>query len=143
VRRAVTGPGGGGTGSEHRWGGRWRPRGGRPPWWPEGEAWPPSGRGGPGGPGPGGPGPGGPRPGGPWRGAPERFRRRFLLAALGLLAALVGFGIAIGLAVARHRPPVAGPTTHAPAGYAPGAFFGFVGFVALVGGVATLLAYRR
>ena len=47
---------------EHRWGGHWGPGGrGKPPWWPEGEAWPPA-------------------DGAPWRRMRRRFLWRFVLA---------------------------------------------------------------
>jgi two-component system sensor histidine kinase BaeS len=90
-----------------------------PPWWPQGEQWP-------------GHGP-------PWQMAPRRFRRRFLLVTLGVLLGLVGLGVVIGMnAKGRGGPP--------PAAERRGGPFGavwFVGFVLVVGGGATALAYRR
>lgn len=90
-----------------------------PPWWPEGEHWPPR------------------RP--PWHLAPRRFRRRFMAGALGLLVVLLGTGFVIGSIAAGggrddHRR---GP------GGRDGGPWGLFGFVAVVGGGATVLAYRR
>lgn len=94
---------------------------GAPPWWPHGEHWPPR------------------RP--PWHLAPRRFRRRFLGGALGLLVVLVGGGFVLGSIAGRgggdHRPEP---------GRREGGPWGLValaGFVAVVGGGATVLAYRR
>ncbi|MGH9279680.1 MAG: sensor histidine kinase [Acidimicrobiales bacterium] len=94
---------------------------GAPPWWPEGEQWPPRGP--------------------PWRRAPARFRRRFLFVALAGIATLVVVGIAIGLAIG--GPPRSGPpwTGGGPGG--PKMLLGVAAFVAVVGGIATVLAYRR
>ncbi|HEX2048940.1 MAG TPA: HAMP domain-containing sensor histidine kinase [Acidimicrobiales bacterium] len=90
-----------------------------PPWWPPGEDWP-------------GPGP-------PWMAAPRRFRRRFLLVTLGVLVSLVGVGVVIGMNAkgGDRRPP--------PAERRGGPFGAvwFLGFVLVVGGGATALAYRR
>jgi signal transduction histidine kinase len=97
-----------------------RKRGGPPPWWPEGEAWPPHGP--------------------PWRMAPRRFRRRLLLVAIGLVATFVTVGVVIGVATSGHGGPWwqgGGPRR------GPWALFGFAGFLALVGGLATARAYRR
>ena len=94
-----------------------------PPWWPQGEPWPPR------------------RP--PWHLAPRRFRRRFLGAALVVLLVLVGVGFVLGLAAGDGdgggdgRP---GPDRRR------GGPFGLLvvaGFVGIVGGGATVLAYRR
>jgi signal transduction histidine kinase len=104
----------------HRGPGGWR----RPPqWWPEGEPWPPAGP--------------------PWRHAPRRFRRRFALAALALLGAIVGTGLLLGWLFGPRldhagsgsnerfdrdgRPPVVA----------------VLGGVLVVGLAATALAYRR
>ena len=90
-----------------------------PPWWPQGEEWPAHGP--------------------PWMAAPRRFRRRFLLVTLGALVSLIGLGVVIGMnAKGRGGPP--------PAAERRGGPFGavwFLGFVAIVGGGATALAYRR
>jgi signal transduction histidine kinase len=95
-----------------------------PPWWPEGEPWPPAPP--------------------AWQTTPRRFRRRFLLAAAMFLAALVGIGLAIAV--------IAGPGPHRPGGPSyrdtgpdrgpPPILAIGVGILA-VGGIATALAYRR
>lgn len=93
-----------------------------PHWWPEGEPWPP------------------PRP--PWQDAPRRFRRRFLLGAVIALVALVGMGMIFSLATGgwdrewRDDSPDERER-------GPGALFAVVGGIAVVGGGATALAYRR
>lgn len=89
-----------GRGSRHR---SW---GARPPWWPEGEAWPP--------------------PPDHWRGARRRFLRRiaFLLGGLYLLVSAIGGFIA--WVVPGRDDYRSGP--HGP----PGAFFGVVIVVVLV-----------
>ena len=95
-----------------------------PPWWPEGEQWPPRGR------------------GGPWHLASRRFRRRFLLACLGGLLVLVGVGFVIGMSAGGNwagHPDTHGAGT-AGAGWWP---IGLVWFVLVIGGGATALAYRR
>jgi signal transduction histidine kinase len=94
-------------------------RGGPPPWWPQGEGWPADSP--------------------PWRRAPRHFRRRFLLLTVGFLLGLLGAGFVVGQSV-RHGGPPAGRTDWRNGGWNP---FGFLGFVLLVGGVATALAYRR
>jgi two-component system, OmpR family, sensor histidine kinase BaeS len=92
-----------------------------PPWWPEGEPWPPR------------------RP--PWQLAPRRFRRRFLLAFALLLVLLVGIGVLVCLGVKRAG---GGPPPYRERGRGgPWALVGLAGVVALVGGVATVRAYRR
>jgi signal transduction histidine kinase len=104
----------------HRAGHRGR-HGGRPPWWPEGEQWPPAGP--------------------PWRHAPLRFRRRLLVAGLLFFLFVTGMG-AIGAHFWRDewqsnsggpggRPDRGGPF--------PGVVVG-VGLAALAG---TGFAYRR
>ncbi len=100
---------------------------GRPPWWPEGESWPPPGR-------------------PPWHTAPPHFRRRFLVGALVVVAVLVGLGFAIGTAVdGWHRfgggRPQPGPGGGRQGG--PWAPLAGVAFVLIVGGIATRRAYRR
>ena len=90
-----------------------------PPWWPEGEPWPPR------------------RP--PWQLAPRRFRRRFLFTVALLLALLVGIGVLVGLGVKRAGDPPRHPDRRG----GPGVLLGLAGVVALVGGVATVRAYRR
>ncbi|MDP9071177.1 MAG: ATP-binding protein [Actinomycetota bacterium] len=90
-----------------------------PPWWPEGEQWPPR------------------RP--PWHAAPRRFRRRLLLVLLAVLVALVGFGFLVGLSAGGGGRPWG----HGGRDRGPGALVAFAGLVAVVGGSATLLAYRR
>ena len=92
-----------------------------PPWWPEGEPWPPR------------------RP--PWQLAPQRFRRRFLVAVAVLLALLLGLGVLVGLGVRRAGE---GPPRYRDRGRAgPGVLLGLAAVVALVGGLATVRAYRR
>ena len=94
---------------------------GAPPWWPEGEQWPPRR--------------------GPWHAAPRRFRRRFLLVTVAALVVLIGLGVAVGMSA---RGTWRGWSDHghpgAQGGWAP---FGFLWFVLVVGGTATFLAYRR
>ena len=92
-----------------------------PPWWPEGEPWPPRRA--------------------PWQVAPQRFRRRFLLAVALLLALLVGIGVLVGLGLKRGGD---GPPHSRDRGRGgPGVLLGLAGVVTLVGGVATVRAYRR
>ncbi|MEA2972751.1 MAG: hypothetical protein QOG82_1209 [Actinomycetota bacterium] len=95
---------------------------GHPPWWPEGEPWPP---------------PGGP----PWRSAPPHFRRRFLFGALVVVAVLVGLGFAVGNAIDGWRGGGGGPRPSA--GRGPWGPLAIVGFVLIVGGIATRRAYHR
>ncbi len=108
---------------------------GRPPWWPEGESWPPAG-------------------GPPWagHGGPPQFRRRFLVVALVVVAVLVGLGFAVGTAVdgwhwaGGGRPgPGPGPGTGPGSGRSGGPWWplGMIAFVLLVGGIATRRAYHR
>src|SRR5919201_3669547 len=97
-----------GSGGGSGWGNQnWRRRGwgppGRPPWWPEGEAWPPVG----------------PQP---WR----RIRRRFFWRA-GLFA--VAVLLLIGLLMAAVIGMVAGATEH----LGPPRFFGFFWLVLFLG----------
>ena len=91
-----------------------------PPWWPQGEEW--SGH------------------GPPWMAAPRRFRRRFLLVTVAVLVALVGIGVAIGIGAKRldGGPPTRGERRGGPFGA-----IWLVGFVLVVGGGPTALAYRR
>ena len=71
--------------------------------------------------------------------APRRFRRRFLLVTLGVLFALVGLGFVAGLnAKGGPGPPARGERRGGPFGP-----LWFAGFVLVVGGGATALAYRR
>jgi two-component system, OmpR family, sensor histidine kinase BaeS len=95
-----------------------------PPWWPEGEPWPPR------------------RP--PWQVAPRRFRRRFVLGALLLLAAFVGFVLLASLAVRAwehgDRPNFPDQSQRERG---PGPLLIVVGAVVVIGGGATALAYRR
>ena len=91
-----------------------------PPWWPQGEHWPPR------------------RP--PWHLAPRRFRRRFLGAALGLLVVLVGTGFVLGSIAGRGGDHRRDPGRREGG---PWGLFAVAGFVAVVGGGATVLAYRR
>ena len=90
-----------------------------PPWWPEGEHWPPRGP--------------------PWHNAPRQFRRRFLLVLVALLVALVGIGLLLGLSAGRRGPPEG----HGRRDRGPGGLLGLAGIVAIVGGAATVRAYRR
>ena len=136
-----------------------------PPWWPEGEPWPPRppwasgererrrahGWHGPGwGHGPGSPrgprGPGGPGgPGGPhWPPWPGRrqFRRRFLVAAAAVLVGLIGLVLLAGVLFGgRWRDDgTRGPDRNRPP---PVALVAFAGTVLLIGGAGATLAYRR
>jgi len=106
----------------------------RPPWWPEGEPWPPRGR------GPchtGGHGP---------AGTSWPFRRRFLVAALVIMAVLVSLGFGLGAVFDgwQHSEPGGsgspGDDRGGPWGWGP---LPIVAFVLVVGGVATKRAYRR
>ena len=94
--------------------------GGCPPWWPQGERWPPPG---------------------PWRFGPRRFRRRFLAAAVGVLLLLMGTGFTIGM-LAKDGRGGGGPPYDGRRG-GPWGLLGFSAFVLVVGGGATALAYRR
>jgi signal transduction histidine kinase len=94
-----------------------------PPWWPEGEQWPPR------------------RP--PWHAAPRRFRRRLILALLTLQVALVGIGFVIGLSAGGRGGDGGRPRPGGGRGRGPGGLVGLAGFVAVVAGGATVLAYRR
>lgn len=93
-----------------------------PPWWPEGEPWPPG------------------RP--PWHRLPRRTRRRFKLAALVVLASFIGVALLLALVVgewdgrSRRGPPEDGEG-------GPRALVAVVGGIVVVGGGATALAYRR
>ena len=113
-----TGPGG--TGYRPR--DRWR-HGGRPPWWPEGEQWPPAGP--------------------PWRRAPVRFRRRLLLGALFFflfITAVSGLGAHYWHG-ARQSSPTGAPNGGRPGGGGPfPGVFVVIGLAALAG---TGLTYRR
>jgi signal transduction histidine kinase len=90
-----------------------------PPWWPEGEPWPPAGGG--------------------WSHARfRRFRRRAIFIAFAVLTAVIAVGIAIGMTVGAHH---ASPDDRHRYGLAGLLFAG--AFVALIAGVATAIAYRR
>lgn len=96
---------------------------GAPPWWPEGEQWPPRR--------------------GPWHAAPRRFRRRFLLVTVAALVVLMGLGVVVGMSAGgtwRGWSDHGQPGGQGGAGWAP---FGFLWFVLVIGGTATFLAYRR
>jgi two-component system sensor histidine kinase BaeS len=77
--------------------------------------------------------------------APRRFRRRFLLISAAVLALLVGTGVVIGAVLGkggwRGRDPSGPPGAETRGG--PGGLLFLAGFVAVVGGGATALAYRR
>ena len=96
---------------------------GRPPWWPEGEPWPP--------------------PGGPWGGqsAPPHLRRRFLFGGLAVVVVLVGLGFAVGNTIGGWKGDAGGPRPGA--GRGPWGPLAVVGFVLIVGGIATRRAYHR
>jgi len=107
-------------------------KGRRPPWWPDGEPWPPRGRvrcHHPGGHGD----------------TSGHFRRRFLLVAVGIVAvvAMLGFGLAAAIRDGRTHPPGRGPGGDDRGAWGPWGPIGIAGFVLLVGGVATKRAYRR
>jgi signal transduction histidine kinase len=105
------------------WARRGRPRR-RPPWWPEGEPWPPS------------------RP--PWHAAPRRIRRRLLGALVLTLLILVAVGFVAGTLVATGRwsgPP--GPHRGELQPRQPFALVGLIGVAAVVGSTATAVTYRR
>ena len=75
--------------------------------------------------------------------ASRRFRRRFLLATVGVLLLLVGIGFALGRGSwggAGSGPPA---SAHHGGGWAVFGLAWFLWFVLIVGGVATALAYRR
>lgn len=75
--------------------------------------------------------------------ASRRFRRRFLLATVGVLLLLVGIGFALGRGSwggAGSGPPAQG---HHGGGWAVFGLAWFLWFVLIVGGIATALAYRR
>jgi two-component system, OmpR family, sensor histidine kinase BaeS len=119
-------PGRAGSGPGHHRGGRrhgeWR-HGGRPPWWPEGEQWPPAGP--------------------PWRRAPVRFRRRLLVVALFFflfITAVSGLGAHYWHG-GRQSNPATGVDGGRPRGGGPfpGVFI-VIGLAALAG---TGLTYRR
>ena len=105
---------------------------GHPPWWPEGEPWPPRG-------------------GAHWPGAPRQFRRRFLMVVLGAVAVLVGLGFAVGSALngwhwsggRGHPQPGPGPGSAVGGGRGPWWPLTILAFVLIVGGVATRRAYHR
>ena len=95
-----------------------------PPWWPQGEEW----RGG----------------GPPWRRVSRRFRRRFLLVTVGVLAVLVAIGFAFGRYA--HGGPSGGHGAGSNGDWGWGAGWwpvSLVWFVLVVGGLATARAYRR
>jgi signal transduction histidine kinase len=119
-RQRHRGPGlGPGPGPGFGFGGEGRRRA-PPHWWPQGEPWPPTGP--------------------PWHRAPRRFRRRFVLAALGVLGLLVGTGIVLGL-IFSPRGERSGGGRFERDGRPPGVVV--VGGVVLVGTAATALAYHR
>jgi signal transduction histidine kinase len=72
--------------------------------------------------------------------ASRRFRRRFLLVTLAVLFALVGVGMVIGYNARRGH---GGPPPRAEGKGGPLGAVWFAGFVLVVGGGATALAYRR
>ena len=95
--------------------------GGRPPWWPQGEQWPPAGP--------------------PWRHAPLRFRRRLLVAALLFILFVMAMG-AIGAHFWRDNWESNG----GPGGGRPGRGGPFPGVLIVIGLAAlagTGVAYRR
>ncbi len=71
--------------------------------------------------------------------APRRFRRRFLLVSLAVLFGLVGLGFLIGV----NAKGGGGPPGRDDRRGGPLAPLWFAGFVLVVGGGATALAYRR
>ena len=75
--------------------------------------------------------------------APQRFRRRFLVVAVLALAVLIGLGVAIGLGVEHWGWGRPAPRPAPERGRGPGGLLVVAGFVAVVGGVATALAYKR
>jgi len=98
--------------------GHWGRHGGRPPWWPESEQWPPAGP--------------------PWRHAPRRFRRRLLVAGLVFFLFLTAMG-ALGAHFWRGN-------WQSNDGQRPGRGGPFPGVVVVIGLAAlagTGLAYRR
>jgi signal transduction histidine kinase len=99
-----------------------------PPWWPEGEPWPPRGH--------------RPWPGG---GPSGHFRRRFLVVAIAMVAVLVLVGFGLGRAIdGWHGPRPEGPGSagRGDRGW-PWGPFAVAGFVLVIGGAATKRAYRR
>jgi signal transduction histidine kinase len=75
--------------------------------------------------------------------APARFRRRFLAVVAVGLAALLGLGVAAGLAVDAWHGPHGHPGYVGRGRGGPGGLVFVAGFVLLVGGAATGLAYGR
>jgi two-component system sensor histidine kinase BaeS len=107
-------------GHDHRGGHRGR-HAGRPPWWPEGEQWPPAGP--------------------PWRHAPLRFRRRLLIAGLVFFLFVTTMG-ALGAHFWRGnwQSDRGGPDGR-PGGGGP--FPGVVVVIGLAALAGTAFAYRR
>ncbi|MEA2931415.1 MAG: hypothetical protein QOI56_200 [Actinomycetota bacterium] len=75
--------------------------------------------------------------------APRRFRRRFLVAALALVAVLVSLGFGLGAVVRGSHGGPRGTVPPAQDRRGPWWPLGLAGFVFVVGGVATKRAYRR
>ena len=97
-------------------------RGGRPPWWPEGEQWPPAGP--------------------PWRHAPVRFRRRLLVAALLFILFITTMG-ALGAHFWRGNWESSPAGSDGRPGGRGGPFPGVVVVIGLAALAGTGFAYRR
>lgn len=110
------------------WGHGWHGRAGAPPWWPEGESWPPADGRGPswhGGRG---------RP--PWH-RPGRRRRRLLFIILSVWLALWGLGIVSSMVFGEAGAADRRGDRH------PFALVGFAAAVLVIGGGGAFVAYRR